>query len=124
VNKNAGETRQKEEYLTKTGLRKKLERQDSERWKQRRTMIAMIKNFNETDTDPIETAKTCSLIESERRISKLRLKLEYLHQIAETHSTQDKTESIHMANTVTERDFTIERGDNTSPRITEPFAKD
>ena len=29
-----------------------------------------------------------------------------------------------MANTVTERDFTIERGDNTSPHITEPFAKD
>ena len=78
MNKNAGETRQKEEYLTKTGLRKKLEWQDSERWKQRRTMIAMIKNFNETDTDPIETAETCSLIESERRILKLRSKLEYL----------------------------------------------
>jgi hypothetical protein len=87
-------------------------------------MIAMIKSFSKTDTDPLETAEARSLIESERRISKLRSKLDYLRQIAEMHSIQDTMESIHMANIVTERDFTIEQGNNTSPRITEPFAKD
>ena len=87
-------------------------------------MIAMIKSFSKTDTDPLETAEARSLIESERHISKLRSKLDYLRQMAETHCIQDSTESIHMANTVTERDFTIELGDNTSPHITEPFVKD
>jgi hypothetical protein len=52
-------------------------------------MIAMIKSFSETDTDPLETAKARSLIESERRISKLRSKLDYLRQITETRSIQD-----------------------------------
>jgi hypothetical protein len=105
---NADQTRQETEPLTKAELRRQTDRRDSERWEKRRTMIAMIKSFRETDTDPIETAEARSLIESERRISKLRSKLDYLRQMAETHSIQDTTESIHMANTVTERDFTIE----------------
>src|ERR1700720_2864273 len=74
ANKNAGETRQEEEYLTKTGLRKKLERQGSERWKKRRTMSSMIKNCKETDTDPIETAETWMLIYTKKPKTKQKSK--------------------------------------------------
>ena len=69
-------------------------------------------------------AEVGSLIESERRVSKLRSKLDYLRQIAQTQPTYADNGSIHITNTVTERDFAIDRGDNNSPRITNPFAEE
>ena len=85
-------------------------------------MIALIKSFEDTNTDPLETAEATSLIESERRLSKLKYQLEYLRQIAQEQSPPQEMPNICTMNIVTEQEFSINRGDNTSPRMTDPFA--
>jgi hypothetical protein len=110
--------------LPKAEQRCNADLRDSERWQNRRATITIIKSFSETDEDPIEMAEAGNLVESKRCMSRLRSKLDYLHQIAQTQPTHTNDGSIHITNTVTERDFTIDRGNNTSPRITNPFVED
>jgi hypothetical protein len=84
-------------------------------------MITLIKSFTETDTDPLETAEAQSLINSKRRIRHLKLKLDHLHDMATAQTPENDQPNIHATNAIIEQEFTINRGDNTSPRITNLF---
>jgi hypothetical protein len=125
ADKNAAidRTYSKVEPLPRAEVRRQSDLHDSKRWQDRRAMVALIKNLP-TATDPLEMAETHDLLESEQRITKLKSKLEYLRQMAQVQPVQTDEPSIHTANTVTEQEFTIDRGDNNSPRITDPFAEE
>lgn len=113
-----------EHTLPKAEQRREKDLQDVERWRTHRTMVALIKSFNQTDSDPLELAEAQSLIDSERRIADLKSKLDYLRNMATTQTPENEDPNIHIANIVTEQEFTIDRGDNTSPRLTNPFTEE
>ena len=106
-----------------TANKHKSNKEYADHWRKRRTMIAIIQNCQDTDTDPLDVATAHTLIDSERRITSLRSKLTHLRRIAAEHQPPDTPQNtpIHMANAVTSQDFTIDRGENTTTRISNPF---
>src|SRR6202050_649291 len=93
------------------------------KWRERRMTLALIEPLKATEADPIEAAAAQRLIASEQRIATLRLKLQQLRELAIEHQPNGTNLSeVHMANTVTGEDFQIDRGENKSSRITDPFA--
>ena len=87
-------------------------------------MITLIKSFNQMNSDPLEMAKAQSLITSECWTASLKSKLDYLCDMATTQTPENKDPNIHMVNIVTEQEFTLDRGDNTSSQLTDPFTDD
>lgn len=72
--------------------------------------------------DPVEMAEAQCLIESERRLTQLKTKLDYLRQMArDSNPTNEEVPPILATNSVTDREFKIDRGVNTSIRLTNPF---
>ena len=86
TNTNTDNTEPALQALPKAEQRCQKDQCDAEQWRNHRAMIALIKSFEDTNTDPLETAEATSLIESERRLSKLKYQLEYLRQIAQEQS--------------------------------------
>jgi RNase H-like domain found in reverse transcriptase/Reverse transcriptase (RNA-dependent DNA polymerase)/Integrase zinc binding domain len=85
-------------------------------------MIARITTSKEKDEDPVETAEVQQLIKSERRLTQLKTKWEYLRQMAQDSKSEDgETTAILATNTVTDKEFKINRGENKTMRATNPF---
>jgi hypothetical protein len=83
-------------------------------WRNRRTMIALIKSYT-------DTAAAHILVNSEHRLTALCTKLDHLRSLATETPSQDSTPSIHYTNTVTDQEFSIQCGENNSLRMTSPF---
>jgi hypothetical protein len=97
ADKNAAidRTSLKEESLPQAEVRRQSDLRDSKRWQNHRAMVALIKNFTTTATDPLEMAETHNLLESEQRITKLKSKLEYLRQMAQVTSGRTEHSRCH-----------------------------
>jgi hypothetical protein len=94
----------------------------TERWCNHRAIIALINKTD--DNDALKTIEVQNLIDSKHRITHLKSKLDQLYYIAQTQTPQENEPLIHAANVVTDQEFTIDRGDNTSLQATNPFAND
>jgi hypothetical protein len=104
--------------------RQRIDQEYTDQWRQQRATIAIIQSFQDTNTNPLDIAATHSLINSERRLSNLRTKLDHLWQMASPTSDHDNTTHVHVANVVSNQDFAIDRGDNTSTQISDPFTSE
>jgi hypothetical protein len=58
--------------------RQRIDQEYTDQWRQQRATIAIIQSFQDTNTNPLDIAATHSLINSERRLSNLRTKLDHL----------------------------------------------
>lgn len=110
----------------KTTTEKRLELDEAYKlkWRTRRIWHTVIHSIRDTDADPLETAEATRLIDSEKRISQLHKKLTYLRELALDQDTESNKPQVFHTNTVTDREFKIDRGVNESKRFTDPFSED
>jgi hypothetical protein len=109
-------------YEPAADQRRRIDEDYANQWHCRRATIAIIQNLQDTDTDPLDTAATYNLVNNERQLLNLRAKFEHLRQMAAPDMNSNKDPSIHMANIVSNQEFTIDCGENNSTRISDPFA--
>lgn len=93
-----------------------------EKWTSHHAMITLIKLYEQDEDDPMTASRAHRLVESERRIMKLRANLACLEDPA--GYTDEQAAELHAVNPGTDQVASegINRGTNTSLRNTDPFA--
>lgn len=92
-----------------------------EKWISHRTMISLIKLYEQDEEDPLTASKVHHFVESECRIMKLTADLAHLKELA--GYTDEQAVELHTVNPETSQEAgeSIDRGTNTILRNTDPF---
>ncbi|KAF5384125.1 hypothetical protein D9615_003277 [Tricholomella constricta] len=101
--------------------------QDAERWRLNRQKINVEQLFGIDSRSTSSKQELANLLQSEIRIKQLRNKIDTLRDMALTAMGDDTQaedhEPVNAIGDVRADEFKIDRGDNQSPRVVEPFAE-
>ena len=91
-------------------------------WNKSQSMIALVKAYREeVDADPVARTELHMRIVSKQQITALKAKLSYLRQLAS--ESGEVNALILMTNTVTNQEFAIDRGENKTQQMMDPWAE-
>ena len=122
ANGELGESSEEEVPMLKRDLRRRQDKWYSNCWNKWWLTIALVKAYREeAEADPVAKAELHMRIVSEQRITALKAKLSYLRQLAS--ESGEVNAPILMTNVVTNQEFALNRGENKTQRMTDPWVK-
>lgn len=93
-----------------------------DKWAARHLMMALIQAYRDTNDEPVQTAEAHRLMQSERRISNLKSKLQRLREAAAQQDPEDA--EVHLTQMPNEEAFKLNRMPKVTRRDTNPFSEE